>query len=257
MNLYHSDVWFSSTPCKAAACTKHTRFDYTASSTFQRVGQPWVTMYGDNSAAAGVLASDIVDIGDVSVRQTSVKAFIDNAIAANILAQPAVSAFLPSVRLIGESRYTGSLRYVPVTKKGYWKVHISDVKVTGTSTGVSLEGVINTCTTLTIMGNVVVAQLYKSINGATYSSSLGGWLIPCSLGSSSESISFTMGGRDYQVSLTDLAWAPVIAGSSTCFYGIQVGEDDLWILGDIFIKNNYCVFDHSADPSITIAPLKY
>ncbi|KAF9355279.1 Type I transmembrane sorting receptor [Mortierella sp. AD094] len=295
-----SDIWFPSTICKAAACAKHTRFDYAASSTFQKDGRPWVIMYGDNSGAAGVLGSDIVNVGGISVRQTvglstdetaqfesspedglfglgfssiesvkGVKTFMDNAIAANVLAKPVVSAFLPSVRRNGgrdgyylfggidESRYTGSLTYVPVTKQGYWQVHISDVKVAGASVGVSSEGIIDTGTTLIIIGSAIVAQLHKSINGATYSSVEGGWLVPCSLESSTDSISFTMGGQDFQVPLADLAWSPIAVGSSTCFSGIQGGEDGLWILDDVFIKNNYCVFDHSTNPSIGIASLKY
>ncbi|KAG0009273.1 hypothetical protein BGZ80_002563 [Entomortierella chlamydospora] len=150
-------------------------------------------MYGDNFGAAGVLASDTVDVGSISDRQTDstlsslrrgVKTSMDNAIAANVLAQPVVLGFSTFVRRSGgkdghylfggidEFHYASSLTYVPMAKKGYWQVHNSDVKVVGVSTGVSFEGIIDIGTTLIVMGNAVVVQLHKSINGATYSSSL-------------------------------------------------------------------------------------
>ncbi|KAF9206634.1 hypothetical protein BGZ49_002090 [Haplosporangium sp. Z 27] len=295
-----SDIWFPSTYCKAAACAKHNRFDTNKSSTFQNDGRPWVIMYGDNSGAAGVLGSDIMNVGGISVRQTiglstdetsqfisspedglfglgfntiesvkGVKTFMDNAIAAGVLAKPVVSAFLPSVRRnggkngyylfggINHSHYIGNLTYVPVTKLGYWQVNITDVKVGNSSLGVSSEGIIDTGTTLVILGNAVVAELHSQIEGATYSNDIGGWLVPCSLAKASGGVSFTMSGKDFEIPLADIPWTPLAQGSKICFSGIQGGENGLWILGDVFIKNNYCVFDHSAKPSVGIAPLKY
>ncbi|KAF9103854.1 Type I transmembrane sorting receptor [Mortierella sp. AM989] len=295
-----ADIWFPSTACTAAACMNHHRFDNTASSTYRKDGRPWVIVYGDNSGAAGILGSDMVNVGGISVRQTvglsthetaqfesspedglfglgfnsiesvkGVKTFMDNAIANNAIAMPVISAFLPSVRRNGgkdgyylfggidNSRYTGNLTYVPVTKKGYWQVHISDVKVGGTSLGSASEGIIDTGTTLLILGNSIATAIHQKINGASYSNFEGGWLVPCSLENSSENLSFTMGGQEFQVPFADLAWAPISHGSSTCFSGVQGGEDGLWILGDVFIKNNYCVFDQSSSPSVGIAPLKY
>ncbi|OAQ34642.1 acid protease [Linnemannia elongata AG-77] len=124
-----SDIWFPSTSCTTTACKKHVRFSSTASSTFQKDGRKWSISYGDGSTASGILGSDMVSVGGIKVRQTiglataestqfgsspadglfglgfdtiesvsGVKTFLDNAIAAGVLAQPVVSVFLPSER---------------------------------------------------------------------------------------------------------------------------------------------------------------
>ncbi|KAF9994899.1 hypothetical protein BGZ80_007660, partial [Entomortierella chlamydospora] len=66
-----------------------------------------------------------------------------------------------------------------------------------------------------------------------------------------------LGGKTFNVPLADLAYEDLEDGSGNCFSGIQGGQDDLWILGDVFIKNNYCVFSQTSSPSIGIAPLNY
>ncbi|KAF9120325.1 hypothetical protein BGW39_011494 [Mortierella sp. 14UC] len=202
-----------------------------------------------------------------------VKTFLDNAIAAKAIAQPLVSVFLPSVRrnggkggnylfgAIDKTQFTGALNYVPVTSKGYWQIHISNAKYNAKSLAQASEGIIDTGTTLIIVGTAAANAIHKNIMGAVDSSkdpNIGGWTVPCSLAKTSkDNVAFTMGGKDFLVPVADLAWAPVDSTGKTCYSGVQGGQDGLWILGDVFIKNNYCVFEQSASPRIGIAPLKY
>ncbi|KAF9355277.1 hypothetical protein BGX26_006791 [Mortierella sp. AD094] len=296
-----SDIWFPSTLCTSIECKRHNRFNPKKSKTYKKDGREWNMLYGDGSVANGILASDMVDVGGIKVRQTiglsvgeggqfvnspedgifglgfaslesvkGVKTFMDNAIASKALASPVFSVFLPSIRRNGgkggnflfggidHSSYTGNLTYIPVTKKGYWQVHISDVKVQGKSIHKSAEGIIDTGSSLVVVSRDAAAAFHSKIKGAINSLEDGGWTVPFSLAKSHESMSFALGGKDFFVPLADIAWSPVKEGSSTCFSGIQASNgDDLWILGDVFIKNNYCVFDYSSKPSIGMAPLKF
>ncbi|KAF8934632.1 Type I transmembrane sorting receptor [Dissophora ornata] len=198
-----------------------------------------------------------------------VKTFMDNAIASKSVALPVVSVFLPSVRMNGgqgghylfgaidHKRYSGTLTYVPVTKQGYWQVHVNDVKMNGQSLGQSSEAIIDTGTTLIIVSDAAAAAIHKNIQGAVLSDEEGGWLVPCALAKSKETFSFSMGGSDFKVAVADMAWDPLLTDKTTCFSGVQGGQDGLWLLGDMFVKNNYCVFDHSANPAVGIAPIKY
>ncbi|KAF9206632.1 hypothetical protein BGZ49_002088 [Haplosporangium sp. Z 27] len=296
-----SDIWFPSTQCTSVQCKKHTRFNPKKSKTFKNDSREWSMLYGDGSSAHGVLASDIVDVGGIKVRQTvglstmesgqflqspddgifglgfaslesvgGVKTFMDNAVASKALAKPIFSVFLPSIRRNGgkggnflfggidESQYTGNLTYIPVTKKGYWQIDIQDVKVQGKSINKTAAGIVDTGSSLVILSRDAAAAFHMKIKGAVNSVADGGWTVPCSLAKSQDDMSFTLGGKDFFVPLADIAWSPVDESNSTCFSGVQAGNDDsLWILGDIFIKNNYCVFDYSSSPSIGMAPLKY
>ncbi|KAF9353975.1 hypothetical protein BGX34_011281 [Mortierella sp. NVP85] len=197
-----------------------------------------------------------------------VKTFLDNAIAAGSLSKPVVSVFLPSIRrnggvggeyLFGDidsTKFDGDLTYVPVTKKGYWQINIDDAASSnGQSIGQSSAGIIDTGTTLIIVSDAAAQAIHDGIEGATLDQQAG-WLVPCSLTSSTDNVSFTMGGKAFNVPVADLAYEPLDDGSGNCFSGIQAGQEDLWILGDVFIKNNYCVFDQG-QARIGIAPLKY
>ncbi|KAF9132795.1 hypothetical protein BGW39_011279 [Mortierella sp. 14UC] len=294
-----SDIWFPSSTCTTTACKKHVRFNSASSSTFQKDGRRWSISYGDGSSASGILGSDIVNVGGISVRQTiglattessqfgsspedglfglgfntiesvsGVKTFLDNAIAAGLLSSPVVSVFLPSERRNGgvggnylfggidSTKYTGSLTYVPVTQKGYWQIHISDASFNGVSLGQASEGIIDTGTTLVIVGDAAASAIHKKIPGSVNDPN-NGWLVPCSLKTNTGNVGFKMGGQTFNVPLADLAYEDMGDGSGNCFSGIQGGQDGLWILGDVFIKNNYCVFSQTSSPSIGIAPLAY
>ncbi|KAF9350501.1 Type I transmembrane sorting receptor [Mortierella sp. AD094] len=198
-----------------------------------------------------------------------VKTFMDNAIAGNKLKEPIISVFLPSERrnggkggnylfgAIDHTRYTGNLTYAPVTQQGYWQIAVQGLQVDGkTVAGATSQGIIDTGTTLLILGDSAAKAVHKSIKGSE-NDPMEGWTVPCSLKKSTKNIAFKLGGVYFNVPLADLAYEPIETGSSTCVSGVQGGQDGLWILGDVFIKNNYVVFDHSKNPRIGIAPLKY
>ncbi|KAF9434138.1 1,3-beta-glucanosyltransferase [Entomortierella beljakovae] len=293
-----SDIWFPSSACTTSACKKHTQFNPSESSTYEKDGRSWNIAYGDGSTASGILGIDVVNVGGVSVKQTiglatqessqfgsgpsdglfglgfdtiesvsGVKTFMDNAIAAGVLDQPVISVFLPSVRRNGgvggeylfggidTSKFTGELTYVPVSQEGYWQVAIDDAGFNSQSLGQSSQGIVDTGTTLIIVSDDAAQAIHDNIQGATNDPN-NGWLVPCTLSTSTDNISFTMGGTAFNVPLADLAYEDIGDGSGNCVSGVQGGQNDLWILGDVFIKNNYCVFDQG-NSQIGIAPLSY
>ncbi|KAF9915597.1 hypothetical protein BX616_005794 [Lobosporangium transversale] len=197
-----------------------------------------------------------------------VKTFLDNAIEAGLLEKPVISVFLPSVRRNGgvggeylfgdidESKFLGELTYVPITKKGYWQIKVEDAGFNDDSIQQSSEGIVDTGTTLIIVSDKAANAIHSKIEGALKDPK-NGWTVPCSLSSNTEdNITFTMSGTAFNVPIADLAFEDVGDGSGNCFSGIQGGQEGLWILGDVFIKNNYCVFDQG-EARIGIAPLKY
>ncbi|KAF9343479.1 hypothetical protein BGX26_005652, partial [Mortierella sp. AD094] len=68
VKLGSSDIWFPSSTCNS--CGSHSQFDSTQSSTFKKDGRPWSISYGDGSTASGILGTDVVSVGGVSVTQT-------------------------------------------------------------------------------------------------------------------------------------------------------------------------------------------
>jgi len=193
---------------------------------------------------------------------------MDNAIAAGVLSQPVVSVFLASERLfkglggqylfggIDSTKYTGSLTYVPVTVEGYWQILVQDASFNGVSLGQTSQGIVDTGTTLIIVSDTAAAAIHAKISGSV-NDATNGWLVPCTASTSTATVGFKLGGATFNVPVADLAYESLGDGSGNCISGVQGGQNDLWILGDVFIKNNYCVFSQTSSPSIGIAPLAY
>ncbi|KAF9434137.1 hypothetical protein BGZ76_008510 [Entomortierella beljakovae] len=202
-----------------------------------------------------------------------VKTFLDNAIASGVIAQPVVSVFLPSYRRNGgvggqylfggidSSKYSGELTYIKVSRQGYWQIPIDDVSYNGQSLGKASEGIIDTGTSLVIIGTSAAKAIHDKILGAIFVPPMDSespyWTVPCSLKSSPDNVGFTLGGKTFDIPVADFAYQDLQDGSGSCYSGVQGGQDNLWILGDVFIKNNYCIFDQGTTPRIGIAPLKY
>ncbi|KAF8947451.1 hypothetical protein BGZ47_009077 [Haplosporangium gracile] len=113
-----------------------------------------------------------------------VKTALDNAIAANLLTQPVVSVILPSEHLfkgkggeypfggIYSSKFTGSLTYIPVTRKAYRQVAIKDTLYNGQSLEQSAEGIIDTGTTLVIVDETATQAIHEGIDGVLHDSEM-------------------------------------------------------------------------------------
>ncbi|KAF9544913.1 Type I transmembrane sorting receptor [Mortierella hygrophila] len=227
----------------------------------------------NESAQFGVSKVDgLFGLGFSSLESVpGVETFMTNAIAEKALALPVVSAYLPSLRRSGgkgghylfgaidSTKFQGDLTYVPVTVKGYWQIAVQDILVSGQSLNSSYQGIIDTGTTLVILDNKTAAAVHSKIDGAYFD---GGWIVPCSLSKATTgSVGFELAGKVFEVPMADIAWAPVGTatgkpGEEVCYSGVQSMSIPVWILGDVFIKNNYCVFDQSDVPSVGIAPLK-
>ena len=85
---------------------------------------------------------------------------------------------------------------------------------------------------------------YDQVQGATLDSSQGGYTLPCS--ASAPDFRVVIGGKAFTVPGDNIVYAPLTAGSSTCFGGIQPNTGiGFTIFGDVFLKAVYVVFDAS------------
>ncbi|KAF9096650.1 Type I transmembrane sorting receptor [Mortierella sp. GBA35] len=236
-----SDIWLASSTCKTPACSAHAQFNPKKSKTFRKDSQNrrFQIAYGDRSYAIGDIASDIVGVGGVNLRQTiglatnesaqfavskmdgmfgltfsnlesvpGVKTFMDNAIAQKAVALPVVSAYLPSLR-----RNPRPL-----------EVLVQDVLVSGKSLNSSWQGIVDTGTTLVILDQTTVNAIHSKIKGAQYIREEGAWVLPCSMAKAKKgSVGFRLAGKVFEVPMADMVWEPVGEGSSSkyCFSGVQ------------------------------------
>ena len=88
------------------------------------------------------------------------------------------------------------------------------------------------------------------MSGARYDSRQGGIVFDCS--TTLPDITLSIGGYAATVPGAYLNYAPLDSTGQTCYGGLQYGPSGLSILGDVFLKSQYVVFNYQT-PSFGIA----
>ncbi|KAG0313085.1 hypothetical protein BGZ99_009089 [Dissophora globulifera] len=142
---------------------------------------------------------------------------------------------------IDASRFEGELTFLPITHRKYWQVKIDGVQVDGhEDLGIHGEVIVDTGTTLLVFPIAQAKKINKAIGAK--SDPWEGWIMPC--GSNREgTLDFEMGGGVFSVRRRDLVREPVKSKAGWCYSAVTGTPGDVMIFGDVFIRNNYCVFD--------------
>nr|8CIK_A Chain A, Chymosin [Cervus canadensis sibiricus] len=274
-----SDFWVPSIYCKSNACKNHQRFDPRKSSTFQNLGKPLSIRYGTGSMQ-GILGYDTVTVSDiVDVQQTvglstqepgdvftyaefdgilgmaypslaseySVPVF-DNMMNRHLVAQDVFSVYMDrngqesmlTLGAIDPSYYTGSLHWVPVTVQKYWQFTVDSVTINGMVVACDggCQAILDTGTSLLVGPSSDILNIQEAI-GATQNR-YGEFDIDCDGLSSMPTVVFEINGKMYP--LTPSAYTN--QDEDFCTSGFQADSRSRhWILGDVFIREYYSVFD--------------
>jgi aspergillopepsin I len=151
---------------------------------------------------------------------------------------------------VDSTKYTGDLVYMPIVNNSkYW-----ELTFTGFNIGPSVEwlvsrwpAIVDTGTTLMLLQDDLVALYYANATdvGAVYNSTVDGYVYPCDATLPDLHLGFDSG---YFVSIpgkylnyTDMG---DLGSPGLCYGGVQaVGALEFSILGDVFLKAVYTVFD--------------
>jgi len=205
----------------------------------------------------------LLGLGFKSISQYHIPTPFEQMIDQKLISQPVFAFYLTSdASAVGElvlggidkSHYTGDLVSVPLTNESYWEVSMDAMKF-GDAVIVSsaTKAIIDSGTSLLAGPKDQVAALAKAA-GAT---SLAGkeWLVDCSKVSSLPNLDITLGGKSFTLAPADYI---IQASSSQClfaFMGIDIPAPmgPLWIMGDVFMRKYYCIFDYG-NKQMQIAP---
>ncbi|KAF8588106.1 acid protease [Ramaria rubella] len=281
-----SDLWVPSTSCTSSICKSRNRYSSSASSTAVKKTGNFGIEYGDGSTASGPVFTDTVAVAGVTVTKqvfspaTSLTgdvfvgdpadgilglafpalanltegtpffttAFNEGAVSQNVfafkLATSGSSLFLGGT---DSSLFTGSVEFHSVTKStGFWQATGGKALVGSTTVASNIQTIIDSGTTLIYGPPAAVKALYAQIPGSKADNNdlEGAFSFPCS---SSPSVSFNWGGKDWAISAANFNLGTSGSSSSQCV-GAIIGQDlglgnNVWLLGDSFMKNVYTAFD--------------
>jgi hypothetical protein len=196
---------------------------------------------------------------DSIVSVSGVKTPVDNLISQGLISKPIFGVFLGKESNggggeylfggIDNSKFTGTLATIPVdNSQGFWGVSVDSATV-GSASIDAFSAIIDTGTTLLLLPNAQANQVAQALNGTDNGD--GTYTISCDA-STLQDLSLTIGGNSYKVPAADLIFQNQ---NNQCIAGFGYGGLQFAILGDVFIKNNYVVFQQEDSPSVQIAAI--
>ncbi|XP_062365405.1 cathepsin E isoform X1 [Cinclus cinclus] len=200
----------------------------------------------------------ILGLAYPSLAVDGVTPFFDNLMAQNLVELPIFSVYMSSnpespqggELLFGgfdSSRFTGTLNWVPVTQQGYWQIQLDNIQLGGTVTFCAngCQAIVDTGTSLIAGPTKEVKELQNLIGAVSVD---GEYAVECSNLSVMPDLTFTINGLPYTLSAQAYILVEYGDDMAFCTSGFQ-GNDippptgPLWILGDVFIRQFYSVFD--------------
>ncbi|CAG8774995.1 2797_t:CDS:2 [Cetraspora pellucida] len=151
--------------------------------------------------------------------------------------------------------FTGTINFVNlVNDTAFWEIPMDDASVNGNSLGFkNKRATIDTGTTLLVAPPADVTAIHDNIPGSVLLQE-GEYAIPCN---TNAKVALKFNGVSYSIDPRDIARDLVSLKRNLCLSGISagfIGTNDQWLVGDVFLKNVYSVFDLGAR-SVGFAPL--
>lgn len=140
------------------------------------------------------------------------------------------------------ARYDGDLNWLDCipNQTGFWEVNVADATVDGKKVGLKgKKGIIDTGTSYILMPPADALALHSLIPGFVQSGET--FSVPCD---TRVPLEFVFGNTAYAISTPD--WLGGRLESGLCrsnIVGRQTFNDSQWLIGDVFLKNVYAVFD--------------
>lgn len=282
-----ANLWVPSESCTSIACFLHRKYDSSLSSTYRANGSEFEIHYGSGSMEGfvsqdnmriGDLEVKALDFGEATTEPGLAFAFgkfdgvfglaydaisvnkivppFYKMIEQNLLDEKVFSFYLGSSDADGgeatfggvdESRFEGPIVYAPVRRRGYWEVALNKIKFGNEELVLQRTGAaIDTGTSLIAMPTDVAEILNKEIGAKR--SWTGQYSLDCSKVSSLPALTFYLDNKPYTLEGKDY----ILNVQGTCispFMGMDIPAPvgPLWIIGDVFLRKFYTVYDLDKD----------
>ncbi|KAF9542608.1 Vacuolar protease A [Mortierella hygrophila] len=179
---------------------------------------------------------------------------MDNMIKQNLIQSPIFSVWLGRSTEGGGGEYRfgsydperidGELTWCPVTVKRYWQIKCDGLFFGDVDLQLTSDVIVDTGTTLVILPTDVAKAIHSQIPGSYYDDN-NGWIVPNTPEVANlPGFQLLLNGTKFNVIMKDLMREDVEGKEGFVFSGIASSDRiTTWILGDVFIKQNYCIFD--------------
>lgn len=143
------------------------------------------------------------------------------------------------------NHFSGSLVWHAVSDARYWELKMDSFAAEGASVSSTMAAIIDSGTSLLAGPTADVAALATKIGAVPFVN--GEFTIDCTKIPTLPTLEITIGGVLYTLEGADYV---IDAGQGICLFGmvgIDVPSHPLWIMGDIFMRKYYSVFDYESN----------
>lgn len=274
-----SNTWVFSSQCQSSTCSIHNTFGQEDSTSLKTTAETWQLSYGSGTVQ-GIVATDKIAFANYTVNMGFGLALnasddfnnypMDGILGlgrptSGQLGSPTIMQVLQSqanlpqnvvgVHLnraadgtkdgevifggVDTSKFSGTLSYTITSNDGAWEIPVDDMFVNGVPTNFTKRtAIIDTGTTFILMPNKDATALHSLIPGSVASGET--FTVPCATNAKLE---VRISGKLYSISPKDYVGKPSGSACSSTIVGHQAYGETQWILGDVFLKNVYSVFD--------------
>lgn len=278
------NTWLFGSDCTTNACKLHNTFGEHASTSLQLTSKEWGVGYGTGQVS-GVLGNDTISIAGMDVRMlfglasnasdqfqnypmdgiiglgraeessygpSFMEAVIEQkALKSNIvgfsLSRAADGGKDGAVTFGGvdKTKFKGDITYTKaLSGNNRWSIPLDDASVDGNACRFfNKTAIIDTGTSYALIPPKDAAALHKLIPGSSTSGEEN-FVIPCN---STAKVQLTFSGVSYTISPKDYVGSKYGSGCVSTIVGHQMFGDNEWLVGDVFLKNVYTVFDFDQD----------
>ncbi|OQE35995.1 hypothetical protein PENCOP_c012G02470 [Penicillium coprophilum] len=277
------NTWVFDSNCTEPVCERHHKFDRSESTSYTTDGSTFSLFYGsgrvdgkmgkDTISIAGLEVSQtfgqannasetfqsypfdgILGLGRSHTEGWELPSFMDLVADKKLIKSNLVGISLSrsadggkdgeiNFGTVDTTKFDGTIKYTATNGK-IWSIPVDDAYVNGKSCKFSgKSATIDTGTTYLLIPPADAKTLFSLVPGASQQpSNKNNYLIPCN---STATIEFEFSGVKYNVSPKDYVGNPESDGSDYCISTIvgYASNGANWLVGDVFLKNVYTVFD--------------
>ncbi|XP_033467548.1 pepsin A-like [Epinephelus lanceolatus] len=272
-----SNLWVPSVYCSSPACNNHDKFNPSLSSTYRQNGASLRIQYGTGSMI-GFLGYDTVTVGGFAVQNqifglsTSEAPFMqymradgilglayprlsasgatpvfDNMMKQGLVSQDLFSVYLSSNGNSGSvvtfggidpNHYSGSITWIPLSSELYWQITVDSVTVNGQVVACNggCQAIVDTGTSLIVGPQSSISNINQVVGA--YSQN-GNDMVSCNNIGQMPDVTFHIQGQEFTLPSS----AYIRQSYYGCHSGFGNGGSSLWILGDVFIRQYFSIFD--------------
>jgi len=276
-----SDLWVASSNC-GSSCGRHAEYNSKKSVTYVANGEAFNITYG-SGPVGGYESQDITTLGGLTVKSqifaevtdasglgaayklgkfdgilglafpilsvNKVPTVFENLVSQGLVADAQFAFYLGnSDSDAGElvlggtdpAHYTGEFSYVPLKANTYWEITLGSLTVGTAVYGTGNNAIVDSGTSL-LTGPAADVKAIATAIGAKELIA-GEYFVSCT--AALPDLNFLINGKTYTLTSADY----LIPDGDLCLLGIMgldipVPTGPLWILGDIFMRKYYTVFD--------------